>query len=274
MRNKIIVIVFSLLGLYQQVECSFLKSIADVLGRTRPVFHLSRYYSRFSFHKIAQDEIKDNKNVVKRAGIKIKLDDDGNIQAIHDGKKSIIMLGSIPMKQKHIDLLELSIDSDKDDFIGMFTLNEPWEYQTSGLSHLVHINQNIKQYHYATPDFTPPTFIDLLRAVRDLDERDKQGLKGVYVHCKAGVGRSATTLAAYIAYLMHKTGVAISIGQIEAYLQSRRSVVHLNKKQKAAVEHFYIELQAAGSLDALYKKYQQEAEKRDRGVVKNFKNKI
>jgi atypical dual specificity phosphatase len=51
----------------------------------------------------------------------------------------------------------------------------------------------IRQLHIPTIDFHPPVFDDILRAIEFIDDHVARGER-VYVHCKAGRGRSATVV--------------------------------------------------------------------------------
>jgi atypical dual specificity phosphatase len=55
----------------------------------------------------------------------------------------------------------------------------------------------IEQLHLPTVDFTPPRLEDIRTAVAFIQQQIRRGHK-VYVHCKAGRGRSATVVLCYL----------------------------------------------------------------------------
>ena len=60
-------------------------------------------------------------------------------------------------------------------------------------------NAGIEQLWLPTVDFTPPTLSDIREAIDFIERHQKSGGK-VYVHCKAGRGRSATVVLCWIMY--------------------------------------------------------------------------
>jgi atypical dual specificity phosphatase len=58
-------------------------------------------------------------------------------------------------------------------------------------------NAGIEQLHLPTVDFTPPKIEDVRKAVDFIHQQIRHGRK-VYVHCKAGRGRSATVVLCYL----------------------------------------------------------------------------
>ena len=220
-----------------------LVSIALIL----PVIGLKAGHPSFTFNQVAGD----GKNTV------IECDSSGNILKISDGKKTPLVLGSIPYKKSHIELLKrtFSKKSDNAEHIGLVTLTESWESDAAGLSGIVKENKKIAQRRYPTKDGTPPSFTDILQAVHDLENRDTRNEIICLVHCRYGRGRSALVVAAYIAYVLHKNGVEIKPHKIEAYLVSRRSKVRLHTNQKKALAFFCSELKKAGSFENLYYRY-------------------
>lgn len=114
-----------------------------------------------------------------------KVDDDG------------IYLGAIPILDNHKDILSkklnincvLSVNEDYElncsTLIGTPITSDEW--RSVGIENLV-LN---------SPDFQPPPF-DLL--IKGSDWINKQVIqhKKVYVHCKSGMGRSASIIAAYL----------------------------------------------------------------------------
>jgi protein-tyrosine phosphatase len=248
---------------------SHLKEASFNILRTRAGFHFTRFYTKikegadFTFHAIAHDFIDSN----PAHDICVVYDAAGAISAIDDGKSTPLILSSIPYKQSHIDQLKQKFNPAlKDKSISILTLNELWECKAAGLDKLVKNNQ-ISQCMYPTPDLTAPTLIDLIRAVRDLENRDNYQQQLTLVHCKAGRGRSATVVAAYLIHVLHKIGQKTTVAEIEAYLVTHRPQVRLGKDQKKAVLNFYNQLKASGSFDKLYQKYKIAIKNRDQEIA-------
>ncbi len=82
-----------------------------------------------------------------------------------------------------------------------------------------------------TTDFSPPTIAQLRMGAAFIDEAVRAG-KIVLIHCHAGVGRSAMQCAAYLIY------AGMEIDEAWNLLKSKRSVVFLNDRQRAALEEF------------------------------------
>lgn len=232
------------------------------LFKSAAFFHISILYNKyrfgtaFSFNQIAGDACDGFSNHT-RCAIQ---DASGSLIALNDGQKTPLFLGSIPREQSHIDALDESgLPGNKP--IGIFTLNRPFEQQWAGLTDLVAENKQIVLKQYPTTDFEAPSFVDLLRIVRDLENRD--GFKIGFVQCKAGRGRSATAVAAYIIHVLGTMNKETTIDQVIAYLQSKRPRVILNDSQKAVLKEFQEALKAAGSFQALYEQYKPYVEQRD-----------
>lgn len=236
------------------------------LAKSVLLFHVSIAYNgivygtSFSFHRIASDDA----DVESKNGIKVAFDKQGEIEAIHDGKKTPLLLGSIPRHQRHIDLCKEQFLVPTEAKIGIYTLNREFECNWAGLNDLVKNKAAIDQFKYPTTDFGAPLFIDLLRAVRDLEHRDEYNHGLAYVHCKAGRGRSAVTVAAYLAHVLNKAGLTMDGKKIKTYLKSKRSQVSLNAEHRAALEFFIRQLQNAGSFEGLYSIHKEAIEKRDK----------
>ncbi len=237
---------------------------------TRIGFHLWMYSTRikhhttFTFHQIAGDQEQEGLETIKFDTIYIQRDASKKIITIHDGKKTPLILSSIPTKPEHINRLKLMFQSNAHPYknIGIFSLNKCWECETSGLFALIKNSPELIHYRYPTTDMQAPSFIDTIQAVYDLENRDKLEQCISLVHCKAGRGRSATIVSAYLMHILHKIGLYATPDEIEAYLCTHRPQVHLETTQKEALCYFCNELQIAGNLDNLYKKYLPEINQR------------
>lgn len=245
-------------------------SFVAKLMKTRLGFHFWLYGSKlkhgtsFSFNRMASDQIQRNLITNSNHEICVQYDASGNICTIHDGKTTPLFLGSIPTKQSHLNRLRTYVlpDYKSNQTIGIFSLNEYWECKTSGLFELIKHNPDIDHHFYPTPDYQAPSFVDILRAVNDLENRDNLGHQICLVHCKAGRGRSATILGAYVMHILHKAQLNTTTTEVERYLRTHRPQVHLEEVQKNALDHFYRELQNADTFEKLYEKYLPEIEAR------------
>jgi atypical dual specificity phosphatase len=90
----------------------------------------------------------------------------------------------------------------------------------------------IDQLHLPTIDFTPPSLADVRRGVRYIAEHAAQGHM-VYVHCKAGRGRSATLV---LCWLIEHLGISPEEAQL--LLKSKRRHVVDNLHRRKVVQQF------------------------------------
>ena len=90
----------------------------------------------------------------------------------------------------------------------------------------------IEQLYLPTIDFTHPSPEDIARAVDFIDEKVAAGGK-VYIHCKAGRGRSATVA---ICWLMHSRGM--SLPQAQSHLLACRPHVNPRLTERPVVMEY------------------------------------
>ncbi|RHY34000.1 hypothetical protein DYB32_001234 [Aphanomyces invadans] len=83
----------------------------------------------------------------------------------------------------------------------------------------------IKQLRLPTPDHTEPTLDDIRQAIAFIELHKSQGAR-VYIHCKAGAGRSA---AVAFCWLLQSTGW--SPEEVQQYLSEKRRVRRSLKSQ-------------------------------------------
>lgn len=242
---------------------------AGLLIRSVATFHLGRALSKwrygdaFNYHQMAGDTIADA--TVSNNGITILMEA-GKLKAINDGRHVPLILGSIPSSSEHIERLRAA-SGHRGAKIGIYTLNHSYERYLAGESALLD-DTGIQLFEYPTTDHRPPSFMDLLRVVHALDRRDAADQAIAYVHCKAGKGRSAVVIAAYIAHLLHQAEVEATPSQIVAYLVSHRSQVHLNSEQMSGLAYFQRQLKQAGGLTTLYALHHDAIAKRDEALKK------
>jgi atypical dual specificity phosphatase len=130
-----------------------------------------------------------------------------------------VLLGALPFEQ-HVPLLKgLGITA---------VINTCREYR--GPVH-AYAAAGMEQLRLPTTDFTPPTLDDIRRGVEFIQQHVRAGHK-VYVHCKAGRGRSATVV---LCYLLTK---GLSPQAAQAYLLTKRPHVNRNLYRLEVVAAF------------------------------------
>jgi len=230
-------------------------------------FHISRKYNQymygdmFNFQQLAGDQCS---SAASANGVVVDIDTDGTITALHDGKTMPLLLGSIPGKQADVDQLRQKFGGDPI----FFTLNLGFERKWAGYTQLLQDNPTVHAYLYPTIDYSAPKTVDLMRAVNDLRQRDEKLLgNAAYVHCKAGRGRSAVTVAAYLATQLFEAGYTnITPDQLEKYMQRHRKQVKLNTAHVKALRSYQAQLQDAQSFQALLAANNEAIVKREQEV--------
>ena len=99
----------------------------------------------------------------------------------------------------------------------------------------------IEQLHIPTVDFTAPTLEDIERAVEFIT-RHARGQNSVYVHCKAGRGRSATVAVCWL------IANGLSPKEAQNILQERRPHVVRTVHQRQVVKQFAEKYRVDGSI--------------------------
>ena len=145
-----------------------------------------------------------------------------------------IILGAIPLKnKKHIEILldDLNIQA-------VLTLLEPFEWETKGpfsdpVTPEDWLDKKVAHLHIKARDFEPLGENQIEQGVAFLHKYIRQGKK-VYVHCKAGRGRSATVVACYLL----KHGGIKSVEEAINFLKGRRPHIALGPGQLAAIHSY------------------------------------
>jgi len=114
-----------------------------------------------------------------------KVDDDG------------IYLGAIPILEDHSYIISKKLNIN-----AVLTINEEYELKCSTLvgrpvTYDEWKSLGVENLVLNSPDFLPPSF-DLLLKGSDWINKQVIQHKKVYVHCKSGMGRSASMVAAYL----------------------------------------------------------------------------
>ncbi|NGX52275.1 MAG: hypothetical protein KR126chlam5_00571 [Candidatus Anoxychlamydiales bacterium] len=152
---------------------------------------------------------------------------------ISDKAKDVsnIYLGAIPLNnKKHI------AEFKKEKIKSILSLLEPFEYQKTFFSNPVTAedwtNTGMKQCKIEALDFEPLSLDQINKAVKFLTKKIGKGKK-VYVHCKAGKGRSVTAVCCYL--IAEKN---MSAKEAIAFVKGKRPNINLNKKQTERIEEF------------------------------------
>ena len=195
-------------------------------------FKLAKYFTTLAYTHDSTDHILTENRWFNEISVPQKL-----------GVGGKLYLGALPLvdmkdpKRNYLaQIYELGIDH-------ILSMVEPFEIQVglpkrSGFKYLRPVSMTtwkslgVDQLLLPNEDFNPVSHQSIGRAVEYLDRALLAGKK-VYVHCKAGRGRSATVV---VAYFMVKHGMSFD----DAYelVKSSRRQVQLNAKQEKAVKNF------------------------------------
>ncbi|EDO40641.1 predicted protein, partial [Nematostella vectensis] len=140
---------------------------------------------------------------------------------------STVILGALPFKSQTQKLIDENVK-------GVITLNE--EFETK---HLCNSKQEwfawgVTQLRLATVDFgNAPSFAQLLEGVKFIEDMRSKG-DSVYVHCKAGRGRSTTLVACYL--MKNKN---LNPEEAHLFIKSKRPQIRLASQQWIALQQFH-----------------------------------
>ncbi|XP_031559778.1 phosphatidylglycerophosphatase and protein-tyrosine phosphatase 1-like [Actinia tenebrosa] len=155
----------------------------------------------------------------------------------YDRIDSTLILGALPFKSQTKQLVE------EEKVKAVVTLNE--EYETKYFSNSAEewSAWGVTQLRLETVDFNnaPPQEM-LKKGVEFLEDMTSKG-NTVYVHCKAGRGRSTTLVACYLMKKMSMTPM-----QAHSYIQAKRPHIRLGSRQWEAIHEYYQQLTGSKSL--------------------------
>lgn len=168
-------------------------------------------------------------------------------KAWHDEVIPGIILGAQPMlnfNHHHslphvhgVDTILTMVELEHELGLGLFTEPvKPNDWLLTGM---------VRQHVIDTPDFLPVSQAKIQQAVDIIHECIQRGGK-IYIHCKAGRGRSATAVVCYL--LKHGVNVNGEMKYFEdpvqaiTFVRTKRSVINLNVKQLEAIVKFHSEL--------------------------------
>lgn len=148
-----------------------------------------------------------------------------------------LVLGALPLENHLAGLKEEKISS-------VLSMVENFELQP-GVVHPIDpacwSNEGINWLQVSTPDFRTLSQETIERGVEFVKAQIDAGKK-VYVHCKAGVGRSATIVTAYLLkYGKKPDGNPFSdFDEVYAYIQDKRPQVKLNNRLQKAIKEYAV----------------------------------
>lgn len=145
-----------------------------------------------------------------------------------------IILGAIPLDGH---LARLTVDFEVD---AVLTMLESFELKKSLVKPISKEDwgDTVVHKHIEACDFIGVPPAQLHEGVEFLKERIDEGQR-VYVHCKAGRGRSASVVLAYL--LKHGTGDRTfdSFEEAHDHLKALRPQISINANQRATIEAYY-----------------------------------
>ncbi|CRX38882.1 dual specificity protein phosphatase family protein [Estrella lausannensis] len=160
--------------------------------------------------------------------------------------KGKLYLGGIPLHNyDHVE------DFKSKNITEVVSLIEPFEQQSitfggTPVSHADWEEAGIEQTLIPTSDFNPVPAEKLQQAVALIHDTLARG-ENVYVHCKAGRGRSATAVICYLLQYQREEigltkGAAVdshAVAHAIAYVKTTRERINLNSRQQQAVLDYF-----------------------------------
>ncbi|RDD44483.1 Phosphatidylglycerophosphatase and protein-tyrosine phosphatase 1 [Trichoplax sp. H2] len=142
-----------------------------------------------------------------------------------------ILIGALPFRSHANELVK------QENVRGVVTMNENYETRFVSPNQQEWGALGVKQLRLSTVDFyQSPSVERVEEAINFIDDVNKDGCS-VYVHCKAGRGRSATVVLCYI--MKHYRYDPFHALQ---FLKTKRSHIKLCEAQQLTVNHYYKKL--------------------------------
>lgn len=150
-----------------------------------------------------------------------------------------IVLGAIPLGPEHAERLV-----EQEEISAVLTMLEDFEV-AKGLVEPISAQQwadkKIDHLQIQAKDFIGVPVDQIQEGVAFLEKHINQGKK-VYVHCKAGRGRSATIVVAYLLkkkYAGTNTEFKDAYKDIHDFVKRKRPQINLNPNQQQSIERYY-----------------------------------
>lgn len=157
-----------------------------------------------------------------------------NYDEIYQLNGAKLILGAIPNRLR----LEGERLANEEGVGAVLSINEPWERNPLGLS-IPYQERDWEELEviYETYDVDDHTLLDIdsLQKSADFINRQLEGGKGVYVHCRGGAGRSAMAVAAFL--IKHQK---FSVDEVCKLIKEKRSLSSINKKRVRLEEYYSI----------------------------------
>lgn len=146
----------------------------------------------------------------------------------YDRVDNHVILGALPFRSQTKELVE------NENVRGVVTLNEDYETRYFANSKQEWSDCGVMQLQLATIDFNNAPSQEMLRKGVEFIEEMNVNKSSVYVHCKAGRGRSTTLVACYLIKAKKLTPE-----EAHQYIKSKRPHIWLAPRQWEAIRLFH-----------------------------------
>lgn len=139
-----------------------------------------------------------------------------------------VILGAAPFLRRELEALY-----HKERVRGIVNMCREWDWHRRWYS-----RNGFVQLHLPTIDFDTPAFEDCLAGAQFIHEHAQRG-ETVYVHCKAGRGRSTTVVLAYLVLYKHMTPLQADahVRRARAHISSRWDTDSIRRVHEVAQRH-------------------------------------
>ncbi|CAI8019909.1 Phosphatidylglycerophosphatase and protein-tyrosine phosphatase 1 [Geodia barretti] len=144
----------------------------------------------------------------------------------YDRVDDTVILGALPFRSQTKELVE------REKVTATISVNEWYEIQFFTNNKKEWEAHGVTQHWFETVDFQPPS-LDNIREGLEVINQVKASGNSVYLHCKAGKGRSAVVAACYLIKDRN-----LSVGEAIDFLRSKRPQISINKFQRQRVTEF------------------------------------